>query len=222
LERIGLYGGTFNPIHVGHLRSAWEVREAFGLTSVVFIPAALPPHKKSGRIENARNRLEMIRLALEDCAGFVVSDVELQRSGPSYTIDTVKHFKSTLAGDSEFHFIIGSDAFLEINTWKSFRELLSLIPFIVMARPHPASKSEEGPIAVLQDFLGSKISRGFVFHPESQCYYQADMMPVYVQNVTPLDISSTRIRAMIREGRSPRFLIPDSVEKYIQAKGLYQ
>jgi nicotinate-nucleotide adenylyltransferase len=222
LESIGLYGGTFNPIHFGHLRTAWEVREAFGLTSVVFIPAAIPPHKRSGRIEDARNRLKMIQLALEDCQGFQVSDVELQRSGPSYTIDTVKHFKSTLPGDFEFYFIIGSDAFLEINTWKSFRELLTLIPFIVMARPRPASRAEDGRLGVLQDFLWSKISRDFVFQPESQCYHHAEMMPVYVQNVTPLDISSTKIREMIREGRSARFLIPDSVEKYIHNKGLYQ
>jgi nicotinate-nucleotide adenylyltransferase len=221
LDNIGLYGGTFNPIHFGHLRTAWEVKEALDLTSVVFIPAAIPPHKKSGPIETAHDRMEMIRLAMENRRGFEVSDVELQRSGLSFTIDTVKYFQTKGAGETKFYFIIGSDAFLEINTWKSYEELFTLISFIVMVRPDPALKAGEGPFPALHDFLCTKISKRFVFQPGQECYHHPELMPVYVQKVTPLGISSTKIREMIREGRSARFLIPDAVENYIHTKGLY-
>lgn len=222
MNNIGLYGGTFNPIHYGHLRTAWEVKEAFNLASVVFIPAAIPPHKNPGQIENTHDRMEMIRLAVENRRGFELSDVELQRAGLSFTVDTVKYFQTIGAGKAKYYFIIGSDAFLEINTWKSFRELLSLISFIVMMRPDPDLKDSEGPFLMLHDFLCRKISKDFVFQSDQACYHHPDLMPVYVQKVTPLSISSTKIREMIREGRSAGFLIPDAVENYIHTKGLYQ
>ncbi len=112
--RFGLFGGTFNPIHLGHLRAALEVKEGFELEEIFLIPAALPPHKIPGEVVDAGDRLHMLNLALEDTAGLSVSDVELKRSGPSYSIDTVNHFKSALPEKSEIYLVMGLDAFLEI------------------------------------------------------------------------------------------------------------
>ena len=222
LESIGLYGGTFNPIHFGHLRTAWEIKEEFDLNTVFFIPAALPPHKQPVGLEDSRLRIEMIRLAIGSHAGFEVSDVELKRTGPSYTIDTVKSFRSSLLPGTEMYFIIGSDAFLEIHTWKSFKELLTLISFIVMVRPAEAFHSLSTQLTVIEDFLKVKISDQFNFDPEKNRYIHTEMMPVYVRQVTPLEISSTQIRDILRSGKAIKFLVPEAVEKYIHSKGLYQ
>jgi nicotinate-nucleotide adenylyltransferase len=118
--KIGLFGGTFDPIHFGHLRSALEVREACGLERVVLIPAAVPPHKGWGAMAAAADRLQMIELAVAGAPGLAVSDVELRRAGPSYTIDTIRDFQGEIPG-GEIALIVGLDAFLEIDTWKSFR-----------------------------------------------------------------------------------------------------
>ncbi len=133
--RFGLFGGTFNPVHLGHLRAALEVKEGFELEKIFLIPAALPPHKIPGEVADGGDRLHILNLALEDTPGLSVSDVELTRSGPSYTIDTVHHFKRTLPEKSQIYLIMGLDAFLEINSWKSYEELLVQIPIIVINRP---------------------------------------------------------------------------------------
>ena len=124
--RFGLFGGTYNPVHIGHLRAALEVKEGFSLDEVFLIPAALPPHKMPGEVADADDRLHMLSLALEDAPGLTISDVELKRSGPSYTIDTVQHFKRNAPDQFQIYLIMGMDAFLEIDTWKSYDELLLL------------------------------------------------------------------------------------------------
>ncbi len=134
VKRIGIFGGTFNPIHMGHLRTVWEVHCGFGLDETILIPSAAPPHKPAEGVIDAGDRLEMVRLAISGYDEFTVSDVELKRPGPSYTIDTVRHFKSVYPEDADFHLIIGLDAILEIDTWKSYRDIFRLIPFIVMMR----------------------------------------------------------------------------------------
>ena len=134
LRRIGLFGGTFNPIHLGHIQVVREVKAGFGLNKILIIPSALPPHKEPDGVVDAEDRLEMIRLAFSDDPNFVISDVELKRSGPSYTIDTVRHFKSISPENTKFYLIMGLDAFLEIDSWRSYNDLFLLIPFIVMSR----------------------------------------------------------------------------------------
>jgi nicotinate-nucleotide adenylyltransferase len=133
--RLGLFGGTFNPIHIGHLRAAVEVREAFNLDKLLLIPSASPPHKNAGDIASAEDRLEMVRLAVKGTPYLEASDVELARSGLSYTIETLRYFQGHFGPGSTIHFIVGVDAFSEITTWKSYKQLFATAHFIVMTRP---------------------------------------------------------------------------------------
>ena len=219
--RIGLFGGTFNPIHLGHIQVVREVKTGFGLDKILIIPSALPPHKELDGVVNAEDRLEMIRLAFSDDPNFVISDVELKRSGPSYTIDTVRHFKTTSPENAELYLIMGLDAFLEIDTWKSYDDLFLLIPFIVMSRAINKENSAEVEWKSLKNYLQSKISKGYTFSPTQSSFIHDKKQPVRLFNVTPVDISSTTIRKRIKEGRSIKGLVPDIVENFIKIKGLY-
>lgn len=221
LKRVGLFGGTFNPIHFGHLRAALEIKEAFSLDSIYIIPSAIPPHKNNLGLVKAVDRLEMIRLAVSDYPGFVVSDIEIKRSGPSYTIDTVDHFKSTFSEGNRLFLVMGVDAFLEIDTWKSYRALLRLIPIIVMARPRVKWNDVSRLQQVLEEFLKFRISKGYVFSVGRSCYSHAKNQPIYISNITLLDISSSTLRKLIKTQRSIQFLLPEKVENYIKSKGLY-
>jgi len=131
--KIGILGGTFNPIHLGHLILAEEVRQKIGLTKVIFVPANLPPHKND-EIIPAHHRLKMVKLAISGNPHFSVSDIEIKRGGRSYTIDTIKEFKKIYSSE-ELHFIIGSDLFKYLNEWKDLREITTLVKFIVATRP---------------------------------------------------------------------------------------
>jgi len=219
--RIGLFGGTFNPVHIGHLRAALEVKEGFELDEVILIPAALPPHKIPGEVAEAADRLQMLNLALEESSHFQLSDVELKRAGPSYTIDTVEHFKQTLPDQSRIYLIMGMDAFLEIDTWKSYDELLVQIPFIVINRPKSGCGFNDCGWESMENYLKSKISKDFVFSESQNCYRAKNKQPIYVFTVTGLDISSTRVRDLIGAGRSIRYLVPQKVAEFINSKGLY-
>jgi nicotinate-nucleotide adenylyltransferase len=222
LKRVGLLGGTFNPVHFGHLRSAVEVQRRFALESVCFIPSAIPPHKDSSSVADAEDRLEMIRMAISGYSAFTVSDVELKRSGLSYTIDTVKHFKTFQSDQTGFYLITGLDAFLEIDTWKSFRELFSLVPFIVMKRPGFNYKNSAAGTNNLGSFLDEKISKGYFFSERDSCYIHEMYKPVYICEVSQMDISSTKIRGMVQKGEPVSFLVPSNVELFIKSKGLYK
>jgi nicotinate-nucleotide adenylyltransferase len=219
--RIGLFGGTFNPVHIGHLRAALEVKEAFNLHELIMIPAAMPPHKISADVADAADRLQMLHLALEDISGLKHSDVELKRSGPSYTIDTIEHFKHTLPDRCRIYLIMGMDAFLEIDTWKFYDELLLQIPFIVINRPNSGGASNGFDWKLIENYLTSKISPDYSFAESQSCFRARNKQPVYFFEVTSLDISSTRIRSLINEGRSIGFLVPPKVAEFINLKGLY-
>jgi len=218
LKHIGLFGGTFNPIHIGHLRSAWEVHQEFNLDVTYLIPSAIPPHKSPRGIAGIMDRLQMVRLAVSNCPEFDVSDTELRRSGPSYSIDTIRYFSSEFSNDSKLYLIVGIDAFLEIDTWKFFGEIFRRIPFIVMMRPNRGRPEQK----ILADFLTSKVSGGYQFDETRHAFVNGDFQNVYVMNVTLMDISATNIRKMILDKKSIRFLVPDAVEQYIHTKGLYQ
>lgn len=213
--RLGLFGGTFNPIHLGHLRAAVEVREAFGLDKLLLIPSAHPPHKNGEDIAEAVDRLEMVRLAVQGVPFLEASDVELARPGPSYTIETLAHFQNHFGPQSAIHFIVGLDAFSEITTWKSHKQLFATAHFIVMARP--GSKLKD-----LEEFIHRYISRDYEYDQSSKRYTHSRWSSIYCFNITHLDISATRIREWIRQDRSVRFLVPDPVEELIKEKRLYR
>jgi len=220
--RIGLFGGTFNPIHFGHLRTVLEVRERFGLSRVYLIPSALPPHKSQIGIASPSDRLEMIRRAVENDPDFVVSDVELMRTGPSYTIDTLSFFASVMPETAPHFLIIGLDAFLDLHTWKDFMGILSRTPLIVMGRPgaNHRGQFQDMPIAVA-DYLDVLIP-GYQYDRQQSVFVHPEFQSVYLIGVTSLDISSSAIRSLVRKGRSIRFLVPETVSEFISSKGLYQ
>ena len=219
--RIGLFGGTFNPIHNGHLRAALEVKDGFELDQIFLVPAAMPPHKKKGQLADAADRLAMINLAVEGDAGLMVSEVELNRSGASYTIDTVHYFKKILPGGTEIFLIMGLDAFLEIDTWKSYRELLDEIPLIVIARPNAEYSDTCSGWKTLDSYLKTKISPKYTFKKSKGRYTKPRKNPICIFNKTPLDISATNIRKMIKQGKSIPYLVPPKAAEYIKRKGLY-
>jgi nicotinate-nucleotide adenylyltransferase len=211
--RVGLFGGTFNPIHLGHLRGAEEIRETFDLEKVIFIPAAIPPHKGMGGMMDASHRLEMVRLAVSTNPYFSVSDIELERSGKSYSIDTIRHFRKIHQGP--LFFVLGRDAFLEIETWKEFKTLFSLCHFIVMARPGSQEKGHGSA-------LPGGLTPYFKYHPAAEAWVHASGNNLSLKEITFLDISSTKVRLLMERGESIRYLIPPEVETYIQKKGLYR
>jgi len=219
--RFGLFGGTFNPVHLGHLRAALEVKEGFELEKIFIIPAALPPHKLPGEVVDAGDRLHMLNLALEDTAGLSVSNVELQRSGPSYTIDTVNHFKGILPEKSQIYLVMGLDAFLEIDSWKSYRELLVQVPIIVINRPQTDRRLSRVGWQPMDDYLKSSLSGDYKYSELQSCYLADDKQPIYIFEVTALDISSTRIRGLVKEGRSIGYLVPRKAAEFINSRGLY-
>jgi nicotinate-nucleotide adenylyltransferase len=219
--RIGLFGGTFDPIHFGHLRAALEVKEGFGLAQVFLIPAALPPHKTREGVAPAADRLHMIELAVKGEPGLTASDVEIRRDGPSYTIDTVRHFYREAADAAEIFLLMGLDAFLEIDTWKSFRELLALVSVIVISRPGgDGSKADRGGKALV-DFLRARVSADIAGSGSPVSFRGTGLRGVRLFSVTALAISSSRIRERAHAGRSIRFLTPAAVCDWIQTKGLY-
>jgi len=219
--RIGLFGGTFNPIHIGHLHAIQAVKEKFALDQSCVIPSAIPPHKKTHDIVDAKDRLEMVRLAISDYPYLSVSDVELKRSGPSFTIDTVNHFKSILSEDTMLYLIMGLDAFLEIDTWKSYTDFFMLISFIIMVRPGPGLDESSTDWKTIENYCKSKISDGYEFSTTQSCFIHADKKPIFIFDVNPIDISSTKIRKFIREKKSIQSMVPKKVEKFIKTKGLY-
>ena len=220
--RIGLFGGTFNPIHRGHLWAATEVKKGFNLDQIFLIPAALPPHKTPGQVAKADDRLAMINLAVADLSGLTVSDVELNRSGPSYTIDTIRYFNQTLGEDARIYLIMGLDAYLEIHTWKSHQELLEQIAFIIMARPGKDYANARQGWKILEAYLKSTLAADYRFSTADACYTSEEKQPIYISDIKALDISSTEIRAKIKKRQDIENLVTAGVAEYIRLKGLYK
>ncbi len=222
MKATGLFGGTFNPIHLGHLHAAQAVRERFDLNGLIFIPSALPPHKTPAGVADAHDRMEMTRFAISEHPGFSVSDLELKRTGPSYTIDTLSHFKRVTPAGVQLYFILGIDAFLEIDTWKSYRDLFQQIPFIVMNRPGTGKVSGTETWRIAGDHLRAVVSEGYQFSVSRSCFVHDEKPSVHIADVAPLAISSTRIRHHIRTDRPIESLVPEGVSNYIKKRGLYR
>lgn len=207
--RIGLFGGSFNPIHLGHLRAAEEDREALRLDLVYFIPAAAPPHKPSGGLASAEHRLQMVRVATRGNRHFMVSEAEVRRSGPSYTIDTIRYFLATMRGQQELHLIMGEDQFAELTTWKEAEEMVRLTSLAVHTR-QPAGALDY--VATI-DHFGYTPEQDHYVHPSG---HTLSFIPT-----TFLPISATLIRRKLAARESVRYLVPDDVADYIQRHALY-
>jgi nicotinate-nucleotide adenylyltransferase len=216
-SRIGILGGTFNPIHYGHLAAAEEVRDRLKLDRILFIPSAIPPHKHEEEVPPAEHRMEMVRLALAGNDCFEASDLEIRRGGRSYTIDTIETLLQSHPGASLF-FITGVDSFLEIQTWNRWDRLVSLCSFVVISRPGYSFRD----LAKI-DFMKSAVPElsGLDRGARSQWVVKSGATTVYLETVPLYDISSTDIRKRTREGRSIKYHLPEAVETYIINHKLY-
>ena len=211
--RLGILGGTFDPIHLGHLRLAEEVGEGFNLNTVYLLPAASPPHKGRKSVTPFHHRFEMTKLGVEGSPLLVAFDLEARRQGLSYSIETLKEFHRLFPSNPELFFILGTDAFQEIETWKHYQELFNYAHFVVVQRPGiPARKMEE-----------RLFSLGVPFRKEEENRFigPSGLTVIYLE-ATLLDISSTGIREKAAAGKSIRYLVPESVRCYIVEYGLYR
>jgi len=213
--KIGLFGGTFDPIHYGHLRNAEEVREGFSLDRVLFIPASVPPHKKWLAVASGEDRQGMVRLAIDQNPGFELSDIELRRPGKSFSIDTIRSYEENLSKGDSLYFILGLDAFMDIAKWKDYEEIFRRSNLIVTSRPGFGEwlTEEKIPVAVRNLFCYGIKEKGF--RHESGHY-------VYPYRLTDMAVSASEIRERLKEGRSIRYLVPAAVESYIEKRALYR
>ncbi|HHT78570.1 MAG TPA: nicotinate-nucleotide adenylyltransferase [Actinobacteria bacterium] len=202
--KIGIMGGTFNPIHHGHLVTAAEALNQFSLEKVIFIPSGDPPHKDYHEEEIAEHRYLMTVIATSSNSNFLVSRTEIDRKGKSYTIDTLKELKKTYGESAEFFFITGADAILEILTWKKTKEIINLCYMIAATRPGYNLLKLEELKKDLHGITGNNVDSR-----------------ILVMEVPALAISSTDIRERVRGGRPIDYLVPEGVSKYIFKHGLY-
>ena len=191
--KVGIFGGTFNPPHVGHLIVAEHVRTELSLDRILFVPAFIPPHKLNDDVVSSDHRVAMLKLAIKDNPGFEISETELRRGGVSFTVDTLQGLTSQHPAD-EFVLLIGMDNLLEFHTWKSPARILELAKVVVMTRPGFSEKDNP---------LIGKVGVNLCSVPE-------------------IGISSTEIRKRVHEGRSIRYLVPDSVRDYLFQQNLYR
>jgi len=210
--KIGLLGGTFNPIHVAHLRIAEEAREAAGLDQVLFMPAADPPHKRLAGDVTFDFRSTMVQQAIADNPAFGITDIEARLGGKSYTIETLPALQKERP-DDELYFIIGSDSFLELELWHRYTELFALVSLVVVERPGKeiVKPLKKLPKPVQKDFYQE--SQGLLRHTSTTTIR-------FVRGIQ-LDISSSRLRELLACGCSIRYLVTPAVEAYIAQKGLY-
>ncbi len=212
--KIGIIGGTFNPIHLAHLRIAEEVRDRLDLERVIFIPAARPPHKEPDDYLSFAHRLAMVRLAIEDNPAFSVSSLEEELGGTSYSVHTLTELRSLYPGD-ELYFIIGSDSYRDISSWYRYRELFSLTNLAVVERPGAEITDLRTPLTVA-------MAGEFCYDSDSlRLTHRSGFSVCYLAGI-PLAISSSEIRRLARSGSSLRYLLPDRVAGYIEEQRIYR
>lgn len=221
-KRIGLLGGTFDPIHVGHLRAALETRKELELDEVCLIPAARPPHKTDRRTAISQNRLNMLQNAVKNVEGLTVSDLELHRDGPSYTLDTVNAFLTEADSDATFFLLMGLDAFLEFNTWYRYQTILREIRIAVMCRPGRWGYSLTEMKKTLRRYLKMTLPPGYTWDEDQGHFRHGVYQPIHLVEIPLLEISATSIRRRIHQNEPIDFLVPPTVVDYIVDQGLYQ
>ncbi len=218
-RRIGLLGGTFNPVHLGHLHIAGEVLKGLQLDLILFIPSGIPPHKENRGIPSPRHRMAMLRLAVSGTSQFKPCDVEIKKTGPSYTIDTLEALKVEYSDDDLF-FIIGMDAFAQIQSWKEPERLLTLCNFAILSRPgHPFEALPKfGPFLRINRAALRELDR------ESRSSYRFETPSktrMHFLSIPPTEVSATEIRALIKAGKETKKRLPQSVMSYIIENKIY-
>ena len=202
MAKVLLFGGSFDPIHLGHLIVSRFAAEALGIERVMLIPGASPPHKQAHRLGPPEERLAMCRLAVADDPGFAVSDWEVGQKGPNYTLLTVRHFLAELGADAQVHWLIGMDSLPELGTWYRVAELVESCTIVTAARPGYDDPDLSRLTGVLSPAQIEGLKRNILESPR-------------------IDISATEIRARVRADRSIRYLVPERVRRHILESGLY-
>lgn len=210
MTAIGIFGGTFDPVHYGHLRTAFELLKGLQLDEVRFMPAGTPPHRGSP-VASGEQRLRMVRAAVEGQPGFTVDDRELRREGPSYSVDTLSDLRAEYP-DRSLLLIVGMDAFIGLPKWHQWREILQLAHVVVAHRPGWRTPAT-GPLGELLVDRGTGTVGDLHESPAGH---------IYIHAVTQLEIASTSVRTLIARGRDPRFLMPDAVRDIIFESGCYR
>jgi nicotinate-nucleotide adenylyltransferase len=216
--RLGILGGTFDPIHLGHLRLAEEVGEELALDKVYLIPAAVPPHKEGRPIASFRQRLDMVTLAARPSPLLEPFDLEGRRQGLSYSVETLEELHRLFAPEPDLYFILGMDAFYEIETWHEYTRLFDYAHFVVIPRPGTPSGQLESFLSSLDvPFIKKGRKKG-----QKQLFSGPSGKELMIKQAVLMDISSTDIRERVAAGKSIRFLVPAEVMDYIREEGLYR
>lgn len=211
LHPVGVLGGTFDPIHYGHLRTALELLETLELAEVRFIPCRVPAHRGLPQV-TAEQRLALVRLATDGQPGFIADDRELRREGTSYMVDTLASLREEVGPETPLCLIVGTDAFRELHTWRRWRELTHWAHIVVMQRP--------GLLQPLPPVLEAFINPQVI--DDALALRRKPAGDILFQPVTQLNISATQIRALLAHGQSPRYLLPEAALAYIHDRALYR
>lgn len=226
--KIGLFGGTFNPIHLGHIKAVFNIYKQFSLDCVYFIPLSIPPHKNLEGVVDSQARFDMIKSAILDYENFFVSDVEIKRKGLSYTIDTIEFFKAKFIENNRFFFLLGLDAFLEIDTWKLWHKIFKRCSLIIMQRNCEFLTKEDGQHKIVKNYIKNCLAREnnifgkYSYQKDRKCFIHDEMQTIYLSGIKKIDISSTEIREKISSNEDISKMVPLQVERYIKIKGLYR
>ena len=212
---IGVFGGTFDPIHFGHLRSALEICESLGLKEIRFVPCRIPPHRDEP-LADPMQRLAMVRAALAGQPDMILDDREIKREGPSYMIDTLESLRSELTNEP-LCLILGMDAFMGLSSWHRWQELLTLAHLVVMHRPgkslHDVNSQQAAEVTTLLKSRQVKDVKALQIKAAGS---------IFLHPISQLDISASKIREMVAKGKNPRYLLPDVVLQMIKVQKIYK
>ncbi|MCW8854059.1 MAG: nicotinate-nucleotide adenylyltransferase [Gammaproteobacteria bacterium] len=203
---MGIFGGTFDPIHFGHLRPAYEVMQVTGLEQVRFLPNRLPPHRQQPWLDTETRR-QLVEIAIADVDGFVLDDRELKREGPSYMVDTLADLKNDFP-EYNLCLIMGMDAFSGFTQWHRWQDILNLCHLIVITRPG----TDKPDFAEFSDIIESRLCR------QAEALVESQQGQILLQSVTMLDISASQIRQILISGASIRYLVPESIRERLEAR----
>ncbi|MFO8155159.1 MAG: nicotinate-nucleotide adenylyltransferase [Pseudomonadota bacterium] len=211
---IGIFGGTFDPVHLGHLRPALELAEVLELERLHIMPAGNPPHRRPPRA-TTEQRLEMLRRGVAGQSGFILDEREIRRDGPSYMVETLAELRAEVGESTPLALLLGMDAFLGLVNWHQWERIAELAHVVVSHRPGWSPHGLEDQGGALADFTAARRVL------ETQALHRLPAGHLFLQPVSQLDISSSRIRELLATGHSPRYLLPESVHDYIQDNRLY-